>query len=205
MLDSLSEGNPGANSAALGDVQHGRAQDRFLSGWKKKTYGETDDFDPKWLMDSMNLDFDTGRRFSMTGSSPPSRPIFVITEDGTGGSRRRRVGLVEPPPLNSLAEGTSKEEAQETLKRNYTPSTEIVRLELDIKEYERRKSRGAATSLGVPVSSESLQINHKALTPPPPPTEDWVTDDDQSSNSKDKDSVDVPTQGNIFYFIVIVT
>lgn len=220
MPDTLSDGKAGfigGNSTALGDIQHGRGQDRFLSGWKKKTYVETDDFDPKWLMDSMNLDFDSGRKLSISNSSPPPRPIFVVSDDtgitGSGGSsRRRRMGQVDAPLLNNLEEG--KISPSTDLRRTHTPSKEIARLELDIKEFERRKSRGAANSLGVPSSSEShsntVVINKSALLSPPAVEStssraEWTITHGKehhhmllSSNNSNGDllAVDIPTRAN---------
>jgi hypothetical protein len=179
--------SPGINSAALADVQHGRGQDKFLSGWKKKTYIETDDFDPKWLLDSMNLDFDTGRRFSISRTSPPPRPMITITEDQQH-SRRRRFGQVEAPMLNANSICVRARGSKDDVNVNKTPAQNMMQLEQDIREFERRKSRGTA---GSPVQQVREQRNVANVFPssygnllvPPPSVDNWITDDEKLSDN----------------------
>jgi len=180
----------------LGDVPHGRGQDKFLSGWKKKTYIETDDFDPKWLLDSMNLDFDTGRRFSIPRSSPPPKPMILVSDEPHQ-SRRRRFGQVEPPILHEGAESVNPHP-------NKTPAQNMIQLEQDIREYERRKSRGTA---GSPthqpreqrvVNTNVFPSSYGNLLVPPPSEDNWITDEEKVSESNGNGSHDRDAEiGNV--------
>ncbi|ODN03374.1 hypothetical protein Ocin01_03299 [Orchesella cincta] len=91
------------NSAALGDVVRGRAQERFLTGWKKGGITQPEDIDPSWLVNSMDADSDCGRRLSTCLNSRPyhsdleSSVVSNSNEPNRSRRRSRRVGQVSLP------------------------------------------------------------------------------------------------------------
>lgn len=89
------------NSVAVGDVYRGRAQEKFLSGWKKAGITAAEEIDPTWLVNSMDADSDCGRRVSTACLSrsyhSDIESSVVSNASDQSKSRRRRVGQVSLP------------------------------------------------------------------------------------------------------------
>ncbi|CAL8148155.1 unnamed protein product [Orchesella dallaii] len=91
------------NSVAVGDVVRGRAQERFLTGWKKGGITQPEDIDPAWLVNSMDADSDCGRRLSTCLNSRPYHSDLEsslpsnASEPSRSRRRSRRVGQVSLP------------------------------------------------------------------------------------------------------------
>jgi len=150
-----------------GEVHHGKAQDRFLNGWRKKTY-EYEEIDPRWLTNSLTLELDAGRRLS---NSSMGRPPLLLVSDETKAIRRRRHGRVEHvPPFSRRSSTSSKGKSPEPqsittfpLPSAFGPNENLLsHIENEITKFERRRSYGNLTpspthTLGSPV--EDLDIS----------------------------------------------
>lgn len=89
------------NSVAVGDVYRGRAQEKFLAGWKKGGVTAAEEIDPSWLVNSMDADSDCGRRVSTACLSrsyhSDIESSVVSNASDQNKHRRRRVGQVSLP------------------------------------------------------------------------------------------------------------
>jgi len=152
---------------ALGNINHSRAQDRFLSGWKKRTYSETEDIDSisKFLTNSLEPPDKTAeRRPSLSLPPPVTTPILVKTPDlSTNMRRRRRIGQVESP---QFSESSDKDEK---LSFGGTPGTNMDNIERHITNLERRKSvcEGSRSPAKRKTPSPTQKLGMINMLPPP--------------------------------------
>ena len=172
-----------------GELQHGRAQNRFLNYWKKKTYSESEDIDPVWLTNSLNLELDLGSgRFSNIPSSPLRLPVISTFEsNNTHQNRKRRFGRVEA--RNTQA---GVETAEDTRTSNFlyvpgtshlfTPNRSMNDVEQRIIANERRKSVCDSTRMGVnrksPTLFETAQVDN-TIPLDAPFVDNYPTTDDE--------------------------
>lgn len=141
----------GNNAVPSGEVKHGKAQDRFLNGWRKKTY-ESEEIDPRWLTNSLNLDFDAGRRLSNSSIGPFRTPLVLVSDESKA-IRRRRVGRVEQFLFSRRgsvsSKGMSPEPPSITITSTATePNDNLNHIENEITKLERRKSLAGESSVG---------------------------------------------------------
>lgn len=89
------------NSVAVGEICRGRAQEKFLTGWRKGNQAPVDEFEPAWLVSSMDADSDCGRRLStcLSRSYQSGLDSSVVSTacDQNNIIRRRRHGQVSKP------------------------------------------------------------------------------------------------------------
>ncbi|CAG7822535.1 unnamed protein product [Allacma fusca] len=191
------EGGAGGNAVPNEEIHHSRAQNRFLSGWKKKTYSESEDIDPRWLTNSLNLELDLDTRVSISPSPPLRVPMIVVNEaKDCLKVRKRRIGRVEQSNVFPNCDNMTSRQHQvsclmprhmlEPSSQTFTPSSSMNEIEKQIKENERRKSicdigwgAGSATQQGsmLPSAQEPFLIPDLPVVDNYPTTDEDKLDD----------------------------